>query len=253
MGGPDPRGLSADHPDPVAAVGAALGPHLGTGERLVVAVSGGPDSVALLHLVVAARPDLRLVVGHVRHGLRDDAADAEAATANAAALDVPVRVLPVDVGAGEGPEDTARHARLQALTALAREVGATGVALGHTADDQAETLLLRLARGTGLDGLGGMAVATPRDGVVLLRPLLGLRRVVVHAVSDGWPTATDPTNDADPDQRRGRARREALPALGRLRPDDGDPVPALARLADLVGADTAARVSGLTSPTSWNM
>ena len=239
MGGPDPRGLSDAQPDLVRGVRAALDGHLAEGATLVVGVSGGPDSVALLHLLAAARPDLALVVGHVRHGLRDDAADAEAAMANAAVLGVPVEVLPVDVGEGEGPEDAARRSRLHALTSLAREVGAAGVALGHTADDQAETLLLRLARGTGLDGLSGMAVAVPRDGVLLLRPLLGLRRASVHTASDGWPTVADPTNAGDPDQRRGRARREAMPALGRLRPDAGDPVPALARLADLVGEDAA--------------
>ena len=232
MGDTDHRGLTA-------AVADVLDRHVPADATVVLGVSGGPDSVALLHLVAGARPDLRLVVGHVRHGLRDDAVDAEAAAANAAVLGAGMVVLSVAVGEGEGPEDAARIARHTALLGLARERGAAALLLGHTADDQAETVLLRLARGTGIDGLAGMRPATERDGIPILRPLLGLRRADVHAVSDAHPTAVDPSNTDDPDQRRGRVRRDALPALARLRPDQGDPVPALARLADLAAADAA--------------
>lgn len=212
---------------------------LAEGTSAVVAVSGGADSVALLHLVTAARPDLRLVVGHVRHGLRDDARDAAAAVAAATELGMPVVVRQVAVGEGDGPEDAARRARHDALAAMAAEVGATAVLLGHTADDQAETLLLRLARGTGPDGLAGMAPETRRGDLRLLRPLLALRRADVRAVPPPGTWVEDPTN-ADPGQRRARARHEVLPALGRLRPDEGDPVPALVRLADLARADREA-------------
>ena len=232
MGDTDHRGLTA-------AVADVLDRHVPADATVVLGVSGGPDSVALLHLVAGARPDLRLVVGHVRHGLRDDAVDAEATAANAAVLGASMVVLSVAVGEGEGPEDAARIARHRALLGLARERGAAALLLGHTADDQAETVLLRLARGTGIDGLAGMRPATERDGISIVRPLLGLRRADVHAVSDAHPTAVDPSNTDDPDQRRGRVRRDALPALARLRPDEGDPVPALARLADLAAADAA--------------
>ena len=232
MGDTDHRGL-------IAAVADVLDTHVRADATVVLGVSGGPDSVALLHLVAAARPDLRLVVGHVRHGLRDDVLDAEATAANAGLLGASMVVLPVTVGEGAGPEDAARRARHAALLDLARDRGAVALLLGHTADDQAETLLLRIARGTGLDGLTAMRPAAERDVVLVVRPMLGLRRADVHAVSAPHATVTDPTNIDDPDQRRGRVRREALPALSRLRPDDGDPVPALARLAELVADDVA--------------
>ena len=104
MGDPDHRGL-------IAAVADVLDTHVRADATVVLGVSGGPDSVALLHLVAAARPDLRLVVGHVRHGLRDDVLDAEATAANAGLLGASMVVLPVTVGAGAGPEDAARRAR----------------------------------------------------------------------------------------------------------------------------------------------
>jgi tRNA(Ile)-lysidine synthase len=202
------------------------------GGTAVVAVSGGADSVALLHLVVAARPDLRVVVAHVRHGLRDDAADAAAAAASARALGLPLVERRAAVAAGAGPEDRARTARYAALREVAAEVAAAAVLVGHTMDDQAETVLLRLARGTGVAGLAAMDVVRAVHGTLVVRPLLGERRSTVRAVAQGWPTIEDPTN-ADPDQRRARARHDAIPALARLHPAEADVVPLLARLADL--------------------
>ncbi|WP_370327009.1 tRNA lysidine(34) synthetase TilS [Euzebya sp.] len=203
---------------------------LGPGATVLVAVSGGPDSVALLHLTAAARPDLRVVVGHVRHGLRDDAADAAAAQANAGALGAPFLERAVQVGPGDGPEDAARRARRAALAAMAREVGAAAVLLAHTADDQAETVLLRIARGTGIAGLAGMAAVAEGDGIRLVRPLLGERRAAVRAAAAGHPWVADPTTD-DPEQRRARARHEVLGALSRLHPAEADVTPLLARRA----------------------
>lgn len=210
----------------------ALAPHLAEGDRAAVAVSGGPDSVALLHLVPAARPDLVLVVVHVRHGLRDDEPDAAAARANAAVLGLEFQEERAHPAQGQGPEDAARRARYAAL----RRSGQRVILLGHTADDQAETVVIRLARGTGLTGLGAMAPRTERHGLVLLRPLLGLRRAAVREVSSGLVTVTDPSN-LDPSQRRARARHEVLPALGRLAPHGDDAVPALVRLAELARAE----------------
>lgn len=232
-------GAKGQRDELIARVRSALEEGVGTGATVVAGVSGGADSVALLRLVVAARPDLRVVVGHVRHGLRDDAPDAASARAAATAAGAEWVEIRVDAanGPGAGPEDRARRARLDALTGLAADVGADAVLLGHTADDQAETVLLRIARGTGLGGLAGMRARSHRAGVVLLRPLLGLRRAAVRSLLADDEFVTDPTN-ADPDQRRARARREVLPALGRLRPDGGDAVPALARLAGLAAAES---------------
>ncbi|CAN5579099.1 hypothetical protein BH24ACT14_BH24ACT14_18980 [soil metagenome] len=235
MGGQDRRRLT-----PV--VGAALAT-LPPGATVVLAVSGGPDSVALAHLVRAARPDLGTLVVHVRHGLRDDATDATAARACAAGLPSAYREIAVRVPAsGQGPEAAARSARYDALLTAAREAGAVAVLVGHTAEDQAETVLLNIARGAGLPGLAGMAAARQlAEDVVLLRPLLALRRADVRAVAaaTGLPLAHDPTND-DPAQRRARARSDLLPSLARLTGGGTDPVAALARLAEQARDDAAA-------------
>jgi tRNA(Ile)-lysidine synthase len=225
----------------VAAVRAALS-WLDDDAGAVLAVSGGPDSVGLAHLVTAARPDLRATVVHVRHGLRDDARDAEVAALHAAALGLECQVLRVWVGAGSGPEDAARQQRLEALRSAAVRAGAGVVMTGHTADDQAETVLLNIARGSGLPGVAGMAGRRDLgEGVTLAHPLLDLRRATVRAVAmaTGLPLALDPTN-TDPLQRRSRARTRLLPMLADLTGGATDPVPALARLAAHARRDTEA-------------
>ncbi|MBA3372612.1 MAG: tRNA lysidine(34) synthetase TilS [Actinomycetota bacterium] len=251
MGGQGQRRLTT-------AVTAALRA-LPCGATVVLAVSGGPDSVALAHLVRAARADLRCVVVHVRHGLRNDAEDAAAARACAAALRSAFREMAVRVAAsGQGPEATARAVRYEALLAAARGAGAIAVLVGHTADDRAETVLLNIARGAGLPGLAGMPAARQlSDGVVLLRPLLTLRRadVRVVAVATGLPLAHDPTND-DPAQRRSRARHDLLPLLARLTGGGTDAVVALTRLADharddAAGLDELAAAAALRLTGSW--
>ena len=205
------------------------------GARLVVAVSGGPDSAALASLVDEARPDLAVTLAHVRHGLRDAATDERDATCAAELARLLGRELVVRevvvVATGQGLEADARDARLAALRDVAVAVGARAIALGHHADDQAETVVLRLARGSGLDGLAAMA---PVAGD-LLRPLLAVRRadLLHHVEGEGLPHVHDPMNDDDR-VRRVRARREVLPALERLAPDV---VGALTRLADLVRDD----------------
>jgi tRNA(Ile)-lysidine synthase len=200
-----------------------------------VACSGGPDSTALAYLVAEARPELDLALAHVRHGLRDDRADLETVELHASWLGVPLQVREVEVvRRGRGLEDAAREARYAALRSMAADVDASWTLLGHTADDQAETVLLRAARGTGIDGLAAMA---PVRGA-LVRPLLRLRRADVRAFveHEGLPTAEDPTN-ADPTVRRSVVRHELLAALARSGPD---PVGALGRLADLAREDAAA-------------
>jgi len=201
----------------------------------VLACSGGPDSTAMAHLSAEARPDLDLRLVHVRHGLRDDAADLEVIATHARWLDLPVVISDVEVESdGRGLEAAARDARYAALRDAARTCGASTILVGHTADDQAETVLLRLARGTGIDGLSAMEPV--RDD--LIRPLLRLRREDVHRFVDleGLPVAQDPTNH-DRQVRRAIVRHELLPVLARVAPD---PVGSLARLADLARADAAA-------------
>lgn len=225
-----------------AAAREVLDAHLPHGARAGLAVSGGADSVALAHLAARARPDLAWVVVHVRHGLRDDAADARAAAACAAAIGAAYDERPVDVWLRPrtGVEAAAREARHQALRDAAAARSLAAVCLGHTADDRAETVLLNLGRGAGLRGVGALGTWSG-DAPRLLRPLVRLRRDDVRGWARGadlvW--VEDPTN-ADPDQRRARARTEVLPALGRLSGGTGDPVGVLCRLADLAAADADA-------------
>lgn len=197
---------------------SALAP--GRPTRLGVAVSGGGDSVALLHLLAAWRaaggPELAAVT--VDHGLRPEAAaEAEAVAAACAGLGVPHRVLRWQGWDGRGNlQDAARRARQRLIAEWAAGQGLGAVALGHTADDQAETLLLRLARGSGVDGLSGMMAERRAQGVLWLRPLLEVRRAELRdwlrARGIGW--AEDPSND-DPRFDRVKAR-QALAALAPL-------------------------------------
>jgi tRNA(Ile)-lysidine synthase len=208
---------------------------LSHGAGVVVAFSGGPDSTALAYLVDEARPDLDAVLVHVRHGLRDDRDDLAVVERHATFLGRPLEVIDVDVRRrGKGTEAAARDARYAALRAVADRVGAEAILVGHSADDQAETVLLRVARGTGVTGLAAMS---PASGG-LVRPLLRLRRADLRrfVALEGLPVAEDPTN-ADPEVRRIGVRTEVLPALRRIAPD---PVGALARLAALAADDDTA-------------
>lgn len=209
--------------DPGAALRAALRSFLAPGrfDRLGVAVSGGSDSLALLHLLADfARdggPDLACVT--VDHGLRPEAA-AEAAMVAAvcAGLGVPHDVLRWQGWDGRGNlPDRARRARYGLIGDWARARGIAAVALGHTLDDQAETFLMRLARGSGVDGLAAMAAERHSDGIRWLRPLLGQRRADLRDFLRGrgvaW--AEDPTNeDTAFDRVKARAALAALAPLG---------------------------------------
>ncbi|HVM13019.1 MAG TPA: tRNA lysidine(34) synthetase TilS [Egibacteraceae bacterium] len=233
----------------LAEVRRALDETVADGDRVVLGVSGGPDSTALAYLLTEARPDLDACIAHVRHGLRDDAEDAAVAAAHADALGLTYHERAVQVPrAGGGPEAAARQVRYAALSEVARTVGARTVMVGHTADDQAETLLLNIARGTGPRGLAGMPMARLHTGdggddgpLRVVRPLLRLRRADVRDFvrGEGLPTVNDPTN-RDRAQRRTRARHDLLPRLAALSGGSGDPVGALSRLADLVREDAEA-------------
>jgi tRNA(Ile)-lysidine synthetase-like protein len=220
------------------------------GDRLVVAVSGGADSLALLDLAARAAPGRRLslVVAHVDHGWRPDAGDDARFVAAAAAG----RGLPFRLAEPRGlarTEAAARAARLACLAAVARAEGAAGVLLGHTADDQAETVVLHLLRGSGVDGLAAMRPSTTLevDGgrLRLLRPLLAVARAATgeYCRARGLEPRDDPSND-DPGFLRNRVRGEVLPLLRALQPRA---VEALARLADLA-ADEASIVAAAVEP-----
>src|ERR687888_2767736 len=143
---------------------------LAGGETVLIGVSGGADSVALLHVLLDLAPTLRLRlhVLHVDHGLRPDSArDADFVRALGARLGVPVDVVGVRIGAGS-VEAAARAARHAALEAAAERVGAARIALGHTADDQAETVLMRLLEGSSVRGLAAIPPVRGR----IIRPLI---------------------------------------------------------------------------------
>ena len=192
------------------------------GDRVLVAVSGGPDSVGLLAALsrLRRRLDIELVAAHVNHRLRGADADEDerCAAENAAQLGVAfVRTdLPENLRAAANLEARARALRYAALHRLAAESGCRRIATGHTQDDQAETLLLRLIRGTGSGGLAGVQPRR-RDGVV--RPLIERTRAEVEAFVcvEGLRYRTDGTN-ADVRYRRARIRHEALPLLRELNP-----------------------------------
>lgn len=183
------------------------------GERVVIACSGGPDSTALLDSLSRLAPPRRLElhVAHVDHGLRSGSA-AEAAVVQelAAARQLPFTALGVEVRPGPSLQDRARVARHRALRELADRLGATAIAMGHTADDQAETVLMRLLRGATPRSLAAMRL---RDGR-LARPLLRVWRAetIAYCAELGVTPLDDPSN-RDPRHLRTRVRLELLPAL----------------------------------------
>jgi tRNA(Ile)-lysidine synthase len=196
------------------------------------AVSGGADSLALLVLATAA--GCRATAVHVDHGLRPgSAAEADVVRAAASRLGAGFRAERVHVGAGPNLEARARAARYAALPA--------DVLTGHTADDQAETVLLNLLRGAGLDGLAGMWPERPAErgaGPGVRHPILGLRRRETAALcrAAGLTPVADPSND-DPAHRRNRVRHELLPLLDAIA--ERDVVPVLARQARLLREEAA--------------
>jgi tRNA(Ile)-lysidine synthase len=212
---------------------------LDPGSLVLVACSGGADSLALAAGVAfeAPRAGLRAGAVTVDHGLQ--AGSAERAKALAARLETlglaPVEVVAVEVGTRGGPEAAARSARYAALADCCRRLDAAAVMLGHTSDDQAETVLLGLARGSGARSLAGMPAVSGR----YRRPLLDLDRTVTRAAcaAEGLSPWEDPHN-SDPAYTRVRVRQEALPALERAL---GPGVPAaLTRSAKLLRDDADA-------------
>jgi tRNA(Ile)-lysidine synthetase-like protein len=194
------------------------------GAGVVVAVSGGPDSVALLDSLrqVARQPrrDYRLTVAHLHHGLTDHGDRAQALVTDLCdRWQLPRIIEQCDVRAdalasGRGLEETARDARYHFLAEAAEQSGAQAVATAHQGDDNAETILHHLLRGTHLRGLGGMPMARRLGRSRLIRPLLDLRRrdTVAYCQARQLPFVHDPMNE-DPSFTRVAVRRRLLPDI----------------------------------------
>jgi tRNA(Ile)-lysidine synthase len=205
------------------------------GSRVLVAVSGGPDSMALLHVLahLRSRHVFGLFAHGVDHGLRPAAAaELDVAADLARSLDVPFARSSVTVLPGGNLQARARTARWEALRAAACRAGADRVATGHHADDRAETVLMRILRGTSPRGL---AALPPLDGD-RIRPFYRARRADIdaHVARHRLPHSVDPSN-RDPRFLRARVRHEIMPQLERLSPRITEHLCAL--------ADEAARVT----------
>lgn len=208
---------------------------------LLVACSGGPDSLALAGIAAhfARRGDVRVGAIIVDHGLQEDSA-AVAAQTTQILTDLglhPVITEKVQVPVGNmGPEMAARTARYTAFTKAVEATGARAVLLGHTLDDQAETVLLGLSRGSGTRSLAGMPPVRVEGGVTYLRPFLGLRRTDMLDICDAETLTPwiDPTN-TDETLMRARIRHSVLPYLEEHL--GGDVARSLARTASVAGPD----------------
>jgi len=212
------------------------------GERLFVAVSGGPDSVALLACLVALRSrwDWEIMVGHVNHGLRgpEREADAQFVQTLGERWGLPVKVTNLELKKSEvklqkgSLQELARNARYAVLEQWVRDMGASKLALGHTADDQAETVLLWMLRGSGTGGLAGIP---PKRAPGIIRPLIDIARneILAYLHERGLVYRTDSSN-TQPIYLRNRIRQDLVPHLKTFSPGI---VRVLTRQADLLRDD----------------
>ncbi|OKP87007.1 tRNA lysidine(34) synthetase TilS [Paenibacillus sp. P32E] len=197
-------------------------------DTIVVAVSGGPDSVALLHIlyeIALNRIPLTLICAHVNHGFRAESAEeAESVRAMARELGLPFEMAEFDIPSlikesGLGPEGAARQKRYQFLIDTAHRYGARSVALAHHADDQAETVLMRMLRGSGPSGLGGMRWKRTEKKVELIRPFLRINKTALVELcqQEGFSYAEDASN-LKTEYRRNAVRLELIPTLEEYNP-----------------------------------
>jgi tRNA(Ile)-lysidine synthetase-like protein len=230
--------LTASRHPAAADVARRISNRLAAGSRVLVAFSGGVDSTALAAILLALHRRRRPavvdpVLGHVDHAIRESSREeAEFVSKVAARLSVPFvhRRLdwPSDVGHVSSLQ--AREARWNALESMANEIDAVAIVTAHHADDQAETILMRLIRGTGLDGLAGIPECrSVGDGRMLLRPLLQRPRQELAELVDtvGLPWIEDPTNH-DRNRTRERLRHDVMPILESLHPGASRHLAALA-------------------------
>lgn len=214
------------------------------GDSIVVGVSGGPDSTALLHILflLSRKWDWRLVAAHVHHGFRPEESEEEARFVQrfAESLPVPFVMERIDVPTrvaeqGGNPQQVARELRYAFMLRVAREHGCASIALAHHADDQAETVLMRLLRGAGSTGLAGMVLKRSFKGVDLVRPLLRTTKAEIldHLHRHQIRYCVDSSN-LSTKYLRNRIRLEALPYLARYNPE----LPlSLNRLAEMMAAE----------------
>ncbi len=200
----------------------------GSGAKVLIGCSGGPDSVALTHALarLADEIQVRVEVASVDHGLRAESAD-EVAQVGRLARELGLRFHALQVSVTGSLQASARASRYEALLSCAHQSGADAVAVGHTQDDQAETVLHRLVRGSGVRGLSAI---TPARGDGVVRPLLDVTRAEVEAyiTQHALPVLRDPSN-ANPRFTRVRVREALLPLL---KQENGQIVAHLAALAD---------------------
>jgi tRNA(Ile)-lysidine synthase len=207
-----------------------------SGSRLVVAFSGGQDSTCLLHALANAHKGFDLLAAHIDHGLRLDSAEsALRVQALAQHIGVASRVERVEVARRGSVQQAARAARYEALARIAEQHQAKAVLVAHTADDQAETVLLNLLRGTGLLGLAGMRLDAPSETPRLVRPLLGVTRptTLAYCKDFGLSIVEDASNQTRV-YTRNRVRLDLLPLLRQFNPAIHE---VLARTAELAGDD----------------
>jgi tRNA(Ile)-lysidine synthase len=230
--------------------------------HVLVAVSGGPDSMALLRSLLATKKRLggsgKLLAAHIHHGLHA-AADADQAwlAEQLGHLGVPLTIERVDTRSaaarqGDGVEAAARSLRYAALQSIAEKLGARYVATGHTADDQVETVLHRILRGTGIDGLAGIPRQRPLGtATTVVRPLLDATRqdVLAFLAGIGQAYREDPTNVEAPFMRN-RIRRDLLPLLrSQYNPHTDEALRRLARQAEELRDVLEAQVASLVQET----
>jgi tRNA(Ile)-lysidine synthase len=221
-------------------------------DTVVIAVSGGADSVCLLHVLIQLKkkPGINLHVAHLNHGLRGHEAreDADYVTGLANKLDIPVTIEKRDVAAYRrqkrcSPEEAAREVRYQFLADVAKSARADVVAVGHTRDDHIETILLHLLRGTGTAGLRGLqfrsTIHTGKEGITLtlIRPLLDIsrRETIDYCHAYGLNPRFDASN-LSPEFLRNRVRHELIPLLEQYNPSIDI---ALLRLGTIADADAS--------------
>ncbi|WP_128896582.1 tRNA lysidine(34) synthetase TilS [Longirhabdus pacifica] len=218
---------------------------LDQGDCVVVAVSGGPDSVALLHLLlnISKHTHWRIVVAHVNHQFRGEEADKEAAfvkhlaqdwglVSEIAAIDVPAYIEKTK----KNTQEAARECRYQFLVETAIKHGATAIALAHHADDQAETVLMRFIRGSGTQGMSGMPFIRPhQDKVHIIRPLLNLSKQTLMAyLHDHTLSYCQDSSNLSSKYLRNKIRNELMPILETYNPQMST---TMNRLANVVAAD----------------
>jgi len=216
------------------------------GDRVICAVSGGPDSMALWHVLnrLAAEEGFAVTAAHLNHGFRGAEAEREARMVAEYAAGIGAELVCgfADVPAviretGGNAQATAREMRYRFLRETAEKRGARLIALAHHADDQAETVLMHALRGASLSGLAGMPLRRAEGRVELIRPFLRIykRELIEYCVRHGIPYASDSSNDK-PDYTRNRIRLEVMPLLSGINPRFPE---SLCRLADIVREEDA--------------